>query len=107
MEQSLSWEANSFSASQEIPRILLNPKFNYRIYRSPPNIRILSQTNKVHVTQFHFLKVLLISSSHLRFGLPKDLFPPVFPTKILYAHLRSPYVLRAPLISFFLTWSPE
>jgi len=27
MEQSPSWEANRFSASQEIPRILWNPKF--------------------------------------------------------------------------------
>jgi hypothetical protein len=26
MEQSPSWEANRFVASQEIPRILLNPK---------------------------------------------------------------------------------
>ena len=27
MEQSLSWEANRFSADQEIPRILYNPQF--------------------------------------------------------------------------------
>jgi hypothetical protein len=31
MEQSLSWEANRSSASQEIHRILWNPKFCYRI----------------------------------------------------------------------------
>jgi len=30
MEQSLSGEANRFSASQEIPHILWNPKANYR-----------------------------------------------------------------------------
>ena len=29
MEQSPSWEANRFSLSQEIPRILLNPKVQY------------------------------------------------------------------------------
>jgi hypothetical protein len=30
MEQGPSWEANQFSASQEIARILWNPKIHYR-----------------------------------------------------------------------------
>jgi hypothetical protein len=29
MEESSSWEADRFTSSQEIPRILLNPKIHY------------------------------------------------------------------------------
>jgi hypothetical protein len=48
MEQSPSWEANRFSASQEIPLILWNTKIHYHIYRNPPPVPILSQINPVY-----------------------------------------------------------
>ena len=46
MQQSASWEANRFSASQEIPPILWNLMVHYHIYKSPSPVPILSQINQ-------------------------------------------------------------
>jgi len=56
MEQSPSWEANSSSTNQEIPRVLWNSKFHYRIHKHKPPVPILSQKNQNHDSLAHFFK---------------------------------------------------
>ena len=50
---------------------------------------------------------IVILSPYLRLGPSSGLFQSGFPTKIPYAPLPSPYVLRATPISFLLIWSHE
>jgi len=59
MEHSPSWEANRFSASQEIPRILLNAKIHYRNHQCPPPVPILSQFDPVHTPTSYFPNIHL------------------------------------------------
>ena len=77
MEQSPSWEANRFSASQETPQNLWNPKVYYRIHKCPPPVLILS-----------------------------SLCPSGFPTKTLYTPLITPIRVTCPvhlILLYFIT----
>jgi hypothetical protein len=96
MEQSLSWEANRFSASQEITSILWNPKVHYRIHRRPQLVPILSQSMPSHPTSW---KSVLILFSHLCVGLPNDLFPSDFPAKSTVYNSPVPHTCYMPLPS--------
>ena len=101
MQHSPSWEANRFSASQEIPHILCNPLF----IASFTGARHLSlscarsiQSMPSNRTSWKFI---LILSSHLRLDLPSGSFPQVSPSKLCIQLSSPPYVLHAPPNSFF------
>jgi hypothetical protein len=50
------WKVNSGHGVQQIPSILWNLKFHYRVHKSLQPVPILSQTNLLHILQCYFFK---------------------------------------------------
>ena len=95
MEQSPSWEANWFAASQEILRILWNPKVHYRIHKCPPPVPILSQIDPVNTPKSHFLNIHLIIILPFAPGSPK------WPLSLTFPHQNPEYFSPIPNLCCF------
>ena len=108
MQHSRSWEANRFSASQEIPHILWNPKIHYLIHKSLQYVPILNQLDTVHAPTSHLVKIHLNIILPSPPGSPKWSLPSGFPHQKTCIRLSSPlHGLHAPPILFFSSLSPE
>ena len=96
MEQSPSWEANMSSYSQEIPRILWNPKVHYRIHKCPPHVPILRQLDPVRKLTSLFLK------THLNIILPSTPGSPKWSLFLTFAHQNPLYTFPIPHTRYML-----
>ena len=103
--QSSSWEANRFTASQEIPRISRNPKVHYRTHKRHLSLSWASPIQSIYPHPTSWRSILTLST-HPRLGLPSGLLPSGFPTKTLYAPSPHPFTPHAQPISFFSILSP-
>jgi hypothetical protein len=83
------------SASQEIPRLLCNPKLHYCVHKSPP--LVLSSTRRIQSKASHstFLRSIITLYSHL-----------FYQPKFCMNFSSLPCVLHPQLISSSLIWSP-
>jgi hypothetical protein len=107
MELSLSWEAASWTTTQEFINMLLSSKVHFRLHKNHPLVFILSQINPIHTIISYLSEIHFTIAHPPSLGLPSGLLSSAFPTNVLHTFLFSPFVLHALPISFSLTSSSQ
>jgi hypothetical protein len=106
--KSNTWEANSRSASQEIPQISRlwgNPKVHYCVHKSPPVDLIPRHVNPINILPHYFMKshfniILSPASRSSKWSLPIKFLS----SKIVYAFLISHKRATCPANLIALDW---
>jgi hypothetical protein len=60
VEPSPSSDKNSCSVTQEIPGVVLNPKFFHLAHKCPPTAPVQKQINLAHILPSYFFKIYVV-----------------------------------------------
>jgi len=93
IEQSPSWEAKRFSATQEIPRILWNPEVHYRFHKCPPHVSSpeTARSSPYPPLPSYFLNI------HLNIILPSTPGSPKWPLPLRFPNQNPEYASPTPI----------
>jgi hypothetical protein len=105
IDQSLSWEVNSRSASQQFPYLLWKPKVHLRVHQSTRYLSLF-ETRSAQSTPTLPVRSVLILSYHLLLYLLSGLFPSSIQAKrfctFLISHIRATCPVHLILLVFIM-----
>jgi len=109
MQQSPSWASNNSPSSQEVPRILWNPRDHYNVHHRQPFFLMLSQIDTLHplksdVSKMHFNIIIPSAPTFSKFCSFLQVSSPKF-CMHLFFHIH--FACRAPSPFFFFLGIPK